>query len=100
MSFHRCLILCVLLAFAGQWVTSLNFPQKSLQEWSELDDASDESEDLQDDPWNVTLFAQLNQEVIFICINQSSVMGYESRRSEAELCSPIENPPEGELFRS
>ena len=81
-------------------VASLNFPQKALQEWSELDDASDESEDLQDDPWNVTLFAQLNQEVIFICINQSSVMGYESRRSEAELCSPIENPPEGELFRS
>jgi hypothetical protein len=55
---------------------------------------------LQDDPWNVTLFAQLNQEEIFICINQSSVMGYESRRSEAELCSTIENPPEGELFRS
>lgn len=100
MSFQRCFILCVLLAFAGQLVASLNFPQKSLQEWSELDDASDESEDLQEDPWNVTLFAQLNQEVIFICINQSSVMGYESRRSEAELCSPIENPPEGELFRS
>lgn len=100
MSFHRCFILCVLLAFAGQLVASLNFPQKSLQEWSELDDASDESEDSQDDPWNVTLFAQLNQEVIFICINQSSVMGYESRTSEAELCFPIENPPEGELFRS
>lgn len=100
MSLHRWFILCVLLAFAGQLVASLNFPQKSLQEWSELDDASDESEDLQDDPWNVTLFAQLNQEVIFICINQSSVMGYESRRSEAELCFPIENPPEGELFRS
>jgi hypothetical protein len=81
-SFQRCFILCVLLAFAGQLVASLNFPQKSLQEWSELDDASDESEE------------------IFICINQSSVMGYESRRSEAELCSPIENPPEGELFRS
>lgn len=100
MSLHRWFILCVLLAFAGQLVASLNFPQKSLQEWSELDDASDESEDLQEDPWNVTLFAQLNQEVIFICINQSSVMGYESRRSEAELCFPIENPPEGELFRS
>lgn len=100
MSLHRWFILCVLLAFAGQLVASLNFPQKSLQEWSELDDASDESEDLQDDPWNVTLFAQLNQEVIFNCINQSSVMGYESRRCEAELCFPIENPPEGELFRS
>lgn len=100
MSLHRWFILCVLLAFAGQLVASLNFPQKSLQEWSELDDASDESEDLQEDPWNVTLFAQLNQEVIFICINQSLVIGYESRRSEAELCFPIENPPEGELFRS
>jgi len=30
MSFHRCLILCVLLAFAGQMVASLNFQQKAI----------------------------------------------------------------------
>ena len=99
MSFHRCLILCVLLAFAGQWVASLNFQQKALLEFSELDDASDESvesEDLQQEPLELTQFAHFHEVIIAGGLNQTVVKVHEPHRCEAGLCSPIENPPERE----
>lgn len=99
MSFHRYLILCVLLAFAGQLVASLNFPQKSLQEWTELDDSSDksdESEDLQQEPLELTQFAHFHEVIIAVGLNQTVVKVHEPQRCEAGLCSPIENPPERE----
>lgn len=97
MSFHRCLILCVLLAFAGQWVASLNFQQKVLLEFSELDDASDESdesEDLDEEPLNISQFAHLQGVIMAVGLYQTVVKVHEPQRCEAELCSPIENPPE------
>ncbi|MFM2039199.1 MAG: hypothetical protein RL432_2138 [Bacteroidota bacterium] len=94
MSFHRCLILCVLLAFAGQWVTSLNFQQKALLEFSELDDESDESEDLEQEPWDVAQIADFHDIIIVVGLNQSVVKVHAPQRCEVELCSPIENPPE------
>ena len=82
MSFHRCLILCVLLAFAGQWVTSLNFQQKALLEFSELDDESDESEDLEQEPWDVAQIADFHDIIIVVGLNQSVVKVHAPQRCE------------------
>ena len=97
------MILCVLLAFAGQWVASLNFQQKALLEFSELDDASDESdesEDLDEEPWNISQFAHFQEAIIVVGLNQTMVKVHEPQRCEAGLCSPIDNPPERDYLRS
>lgn len=95
MSLHRWLILCVLLAFAGQMVASLNFQQKAMIEWSEYDDTSDESDDSEDSEeelWSQEMF-EVNQENKIRWALESSSWNLNLNHLTEHL-SEMDNPPE------
>ncbi len=97
MSFHRCLILCVLLAFAGQMVASLNFQQKALIEWSEYDDASDESDDSEDSEeklWSLEMFEVNQENKLRWALKPSSWNFILNLNHLTEHLSEMDNPPE------